>query len=514
MRKSTTLDNVVMPIEVNNEIQVKPSDLNKYQYNGYGKWKYEKGQGYNVRTDLMPKDYIKSEVDKKVCSFFSISDIHITDKESPLQVIALGYYKPFPSAYSAVSLYSTHVLDAAIRKVNKLHEESPFDFGISLGDNANNCQYNELRWFIDVMDGKEIRPSTGAHLGEEKIAYQKKYKSEGLNKEIPWYQVIGNHDQFFTGVFPIDKQVKDILVGEEVANLSIDIIETGDTKNTGFYMGTVDGNTENGDVIGIGPEKSFSSVPKIVADEDRCPIKIEDKEVSGFIEEFFNTETKPLGHGFSKENLDKDFACYTFEPKSSIPLRVIVLDDTTRNGDTKEYIWAHGQGSLDKKRYDFLVNELERGQKEGYTMIVTAHIPIVSMEVGSPSGWSKTSEISEEKLIDTLRNYSNFVLWLSGHNHRNVSVPVLSDIKDKPERGFWVVEISSLRDFPQQLTTLDLYKNKDNTLSIKVTAVDYDVEDNEIVEKSRSFAIASRQSTGEKFDSMVNNVELIVPYKN
>ena len=103
------------------------------------------------------------------------------------------------SAYSAIILYTTQVLDAAVQTINALHKKAPFDFGIALGDAANNTQYNELRWYIDVLDGKMITPSSGAHQGADTIDYQKPYQAAGLDKSIPWYQAIGNHDQFWMG---------------------------------------------------------------------------------------------------------------------------------------------------------------------------------------------------------------------------------------------------------------------------------------------------------------------------
>lgn len=77
----------------------------------------------------------------QLASFFSFSDVHITDKESPNQLILNQQLNPLfyfsSSIYSPVMLYSTQVLDAAIQTVNALHKKTPFDFGISLGDVCN-----------------------------------------------------------------------------------------------------------------------------------------------------------------------------------------------------------------------------------------------------------------------------------------------------------------------------------------------------------------------------------------
>ena len=50
---------------------------------------------------------------------------------------------------------------------------------------ANNTQHNELRWYLDVIDGKKITPSSGAHKGAKTIDYQKPYQAAGLDKSLP-----------------------------------------------------------------------------------------------------------------------------------------------------------------------------------------------------------------------------------------------------------------------------------------------------------------------------------------
>ena len=151
-----------------------------------------------------------------------ITDIHISDKESPCQAIYYGYKGGISSGYSPVMLYTTHVLDAAVQTVNALHTAKPFDFGISLGDACNDTQYNELRWYIDVLDGKNINPDSGVK--DDPVPgphndYQDAYKAVGLDKTIPWYQALGNHDHFFIGSVPVNDYLRQAYVGDEIVRL-------------------------------------------------------------------------------------------------------------------------------------------------------------------------------------------------------------------------------------------------------------------------------------------------------
>lgn len=201
-------------------------EISKYDQYGYGNWTYGPGLAYDKRLDLMPKTYSDSGITRRalLSNFFTISDIHITDKESPNQLIYIQRLHPnLPvgaSIYSGIMLYTTHVLDAAIQTANALHKQKPLDFGLSLGDACNTAQYNETRWYIDVIDGKVITPSSGAHLGAKTIDYQKPYKAAGLNKTIPWYQTLGNHDHFWMGSIPVDyglrKDLRQSYISDEV----------------------------------------------------------------------------------------------------------------------------------------------------------------------------------------------------------------------------------------------------------------------------------------------------------
>lgn len=492
----TTLQKTVVPVPVLlNAENIYPYEVSKYKQNGYGDWNYGPGIDFVKRLDIMPSNYSGASANNtsSLLHFFTITDIHITDKESPAQAIYLGYKGGSPSTYSPVMLYSTQVLDAAVQTINALHKQKPFDFGISLGDTCNSIQYNELRWYIDVLDGKNINPDSGAkddpHPGPHND-YQDEYKAAGLDKTINWYQALGNHDHFWMGFLPPNDYIRRNMTGEYIVNLGNPFIDPRGLDSRGFYMGSINGSTPYGDVIGAGSVKDLKTPPKVLAaDPNRRALSRTE-----WMSEFFNTSSSPKGHGFNQSNVRTGFACYTFEPKSNIPIKVIVLDDTQRDDDLNNPdTLGYGHASLDNERYDWLVKELDKGQAEGKLMIIAAHIPISVEQADSMMGWNPAAPISEAQLISKLHEYPNLILWIAGHRHLNIVTALKSPDATRPELGFWEVETASLRDFPQQLRTFEIVRNSDNTVSIVTTDVDPAVREGSLAAISRSYAAATRQ---------------------
>ena len=479
----TTLQRAVVPDPPpsGSDSPIFPYEVSKYKEYGYGNWHYDGGIPAEKRLDIMPADYNDASVTNtaRLLNFFTITDIHIVDKESPAQSINVGYKGGNSSGYSPVMLYTTQVLDAAVQTVNALHKEKPFDFGLSLGDVCNSTQYNEVRWYIDVLDGKVITPSSGNHAGADTIDYQKSYKAAGLDKTIPWYQTLGNHDHFWCGAYPEIDYLRQHYTGENILLLG-DLGPNGDISVRTDYVGAIDGRTPYGDIIGVGPVGDFSEPPKVLAaDPDRRSLS-----KTEWMNEFFTTSSNPVGHGFSQANVTDDFACYSFEPRSNMPIKVIVLDDT----QTDEDFVFNKNGYLNKARYDWLISELDKGQAEGKLMIISAHIPVSIID-------TPTSFISGTDLLFKLSSYSNLILWVTGHVHVNTvrAHPSTDPAYQGAEYGFWEVETSSLRDFPQQFHTFDIVRNSDNTISIIKTDVDPSVIAGSPAAISRSYAIAAQQ---------------------
>jgi metallophosphoesterase (TIGR03768 family) len=512
----TTVQRTIVPVAIpSTSPEIYPRQVAVYERYGYGKWQEGAGAAIKKMLNIMPSGYSGSSVTNaaRLLSFFTISDIHIDDKESPADSKFLGYQGGSSSGYSGVVLYTTHVLDAAIQTINAVHKQSPFDFGISLGDDANNTQYNELRWFIDVLDGKVITPSSGAHLGSDAIDYQKPYRAAGLDKSIPWYQVVGNHDQFWSGAGFVDDRIRTTLIGENVLDIGNLLVNGGNTNSRGFYVGLIDGSKPYGDVIAVGPVDDYATPPKVTADPDRRSLVTPDSTTRSWMTEFFNTTSSPKGHGFAQSNLDDDIACYSFEPKAGVPIKVIVLDDNAKPMASPPPMHC-ASGTLDQKRYNWLVGELEQGQAEGKLMIVAAHIPVgLKKADGSlDASFSAASQVTESDLIAKLHGYPNLILWAAGHRHRNTVTAQPSPDPKQPELGFWEVETASLRDFPQQFRRFDIARNSDNTVSIIATSVDTAVRDGSPAAKSRTYAVAAYEIFRDALDGAptgVFNVELV-----
>jgi metallophosphoesterase (TIGR03768 family) len=513
----TTAERQILPVAIPpGAPQLNPADVADYAKYGYSAYQVGAGtnysnvpgevQPYDKRTDLAP-DYTGATNAGRLLTFFSMSDVHISDKESPAQGLYAGwtaayglYSTGMTTCYSPVFLSMPQVLDAAVQTVNALNKKTPFDFGIALGDAINNTQYNELRWYIDVFDGKIITPSSGAHAGACSIDYQKPFKAAGLDKSIPWYQVVGNHDQFWMGFAYESVKTLQAHVGNTVINVGTNMADPNIVNETGLYMGVIDGSTPYGDVIKAGLSADFETPPMVAPDPNRRSLATLTSSTHNWMGEFFKTTTKPVGHGFTQANLDADSACYSFEPKSDIPLKVIVLDDTPKGAGQPNY----ALGVLDQPRLDWLQAELQEGQDNGKLMIIAAHVPVNPQASLDPRSakvaqFSSSSVVSDQALLDILHTYPNLILWIAGHRHKNVVTPQPYNPAVQgqgPENSFWEVETASFLDFPHQFRTFDIRRNSDNTLSIFVTNVDPAVRAGSPAGKSLGYSVATERIYG------------------
>lgn len=346
-------------------------------------------------------------------------------------------------------MYSTQVLEAAVESVNDINAAHKLDFGIMLGDAVNNAQQNELDMYLDVLTGRMVYPNSDLTKASD-TDYTQPFKAEGL--DIPWYQVSGNHDHFWSGVFDANDKLLKGITSDTILKIGASPL-SNPLYADDVYPGIIDVKDPFGKIIGAG--LNYTEADKIAANSTRS-----------FMNSMALADSFPGGHGISEDLSKAPTACYSFEPKANVPIRVIVLDDTADQEHKFANAMNAAYGYMDATRYNWFSKELAKAKNDKMLVIVAVHIPL---GVGI---WVSDSEISDTKLITLIQKYSNVAMVTAGHRHMNTVTAFASPNKSKPEYGFWQVETASLRDFPQQYRIYDIELCDDNMIAIKTTNVD------------------------------------------
>jgi metallophosphoesterase (TIGR03768 family) len=433
----------------------------------------------------------------QLMNFFSMSDIHITDILSPAQPLFLGDtpsgQRPIPgmsSAYSPSIPYSTQMLDAAVKKINSVsasNEQNKMTFGLMLGDAINSAQKNEVQMYLDTLSGNTVNPNSDLS-NNYKTDFTQPFKAEGL--KMPWYQVLGNHDHFWSGVYNSNDKLEKALVGDSMMLMGTEPYEQQLELNE-VYGGMIDPADPYGRIIKVGVPSGNPEDYKITPNPNRSFVKDTD-----FISMF------PKGHGINDNPNGSNIGCYTFEPDPQKPLRVIVFNNTapqdTVFATTPRKINA-AYAFVTTDNFKWLQEQLAKAEKDNKLVIVAMHIP-----TGMVGLWS-ASPVKESEFVAELNNHSNVLLLLAGHRHLNTVIPYASTKQGSPEYGFWQVETPSLRDFPQQFRMYKIVLHDNGIVSIHITDTDPDIQEGSMLQKARGYAITASQLFPEPLSLVIDN---------
>ena len=450
------------------------------------------GEDFIARVDLLGReaDPRRSTSRRSLYYFAHLSDIHVIDAQTPARMDAIQSIAPelFTDACRPQDTLTTHVLASVVDSVVAAQSSSitgaPLASAISTGDSADNLSSLETRWYIDILDGKDVTPNSGAvgvyegpqiwseatyayhpddPMGDVYGAYgyptvpgmlaaavSNPVTSQGL--PVPWFAVYGNHDATYMGTFRADPALFAWAVGSRKA-------ATGEALGLNWLQGfATDLSVAQIAINAI--RESVGLLPGIrdvTADPARKLL-----ERADFMQAHLDSPSVPgpVGHGWTQANVDSGETWWSADMTPY--LRVFGLDTCN--------LAAGADGAVPQDQFDWLQAQLEQCQTQGRLAIVCSHHNSLTLENGAMPVTGGQPLIHAEEFIDMLLRYPVCIAWLNGHTHINTLTPHL---REGGVGGFWEITTASCVDFPQQQQLVELIDNRDGTLSIFVTALDH-----------------------------------------
>lgn len=399
--------------------------------------------------------------------FVQITDVHVTDEESPARLVRLGTL--VGSAWRPQEAYATQVLDATLQVVNQHNadDEWPVDFVAATGDLIESAQYNELGWFMDIMDGRWTVTDSGDIDGPLRDVPAEDnpnlgFQAVGLAPEIPWYAVLGNHDSLSSGTFGIERPSENPadwispqfgilaeMIGLHLLDPPRDALMPTDDQSPAIMLASDEQiNPETLDL-----EWNLLEAGPIPPDANRHYIAKSD-----IIERYFDTATQPVGHGFIEENRSSGDAWYTVRPNPAIPIRLVVLDTSVPRAFPR--LPMH-YGVMSRRQFDdFLKPAVEEAAAAGEFVIVLSHHPSEDFNLPYSGVHVRTQEFRT-----FLAAQGNVIAHFCGHTHRNRKTMVNGPYP-YPE-----IETGSLIDYPQEARIVDVYYDAETDTATIATAM-------------------------------------------
>jgi hypothetical protein len=400
------------------------------------------------------------------------------------------------------------------------------DFTIDTGDSADSQQLNETEWVRTLLEGGTLDPNSGIDptgythptcplLGVPDAAEAAKYTGvqdyndyfegatpyfydpndprgastgwpeytglmdraqqpfQAAGLAVPSYVAFGNHDG--------------LVQGNQAANGSFEQVATGCLKamdGAVTQLTGLDGLSQEGleDLAASNP----TAVALVPPDPKRQYVsKAQYKQV-------FLGGTQADGHGFADVDPAELAASggaagyYSFVPKPG--LRMIALDTVCEGG----VAGPCADGNVDDPQFRWLEGELEAATAADQLVIVFSHHAPSSLTANVPDeaappcigadshghdanpGCDVDPRTStpihlEKDTVALLHRFPHVIAWVAGHSHVNDVTPY----PGTDGHGFWSLKVAAEADWPQQSRLLQVFDNRDGTLSLFGTIVDH-----------------------------------------
>ena len=456
------------------------------QEGGYRRLTAEAGEQHTVRTELfsgsLPGGWQRSAT--PLLAIAHLSDTHVMDHQSPARAELVDRFSdpdsPLRAAvgiigtYRAQELFTYQVAEAMIQAVRQIAaapvSTAPLDFAVITGDATDNCQLNELRSYIGLLDGGLVTPDSGDPQAYEGVAaptvederywhpdggpadlprtrygfpavpgvladMRRPFRATGLG--LPWYAVHGNHDNMMQGTVRPVGMVAEFAVGDVKL-----VTPPADVDAAATLARFAEAEAEALTELASGTRL------KVTPDPGRAMITRADH-----IREHFRSAGQPAGHGYTERNVADSSAYYAFDHGV---IRCVVLDTVNHHGG-----W---QGSIDEAQLGWLEAELTASAAR--PVVLFSHHPLETLVNDTrPPGAGRRILAAELRAVLLARPC--VVAWVNGHTH----VHAVSAITDGDGRGFWQITTASHIDWPQQARIIEFLATPAG-LAIGCTVID------------------------------------------
>lgn len=435
---------------------------------------------------------------RPLVSFVHVTDLHVTDAQSPSRVEYLDRLgevgSPVVGTVGRIGTYRpqetlTHqVVEAMARALRAMGTGpvlgGPVSFAVSTGDAADNAQYNEVHASIALLTGgATVIPDSGdpdrydgvggsdfydlhywhpggtppgevddlprACWGYPVIpdlldAARRPFTATGFG--LPWFPVAGNHDLLLAGTVPPSPR--------------LGRVSTGGRKLKEL------------------PPAQWGELARILHDHARRPPDVFVQLAPGPFRRVASDRRRGFVDSSTWRSLHpmpdkKDRAYYSIERG---PLTFVMLDTVNPEGG-----W---QGSLDHEQFTWLEATLQAGSsrwKDGAgtehrsdrpdrLFVLCSHHPLDMLV----NPWSTTgvTRVLAPQVEALLRRFPNVVAWVNGHTHRHRITPVCTGTGTAG--GAWEITTASHIDWPQQSRVIEVgFDPANEQLVIATTTIDH-----------------------------------------